>query len=77
MSQTLSVLPGGGPDYSQPATELEKEALKKRLAATLQFRDFDLALADVTSSCRYASLKYAGRYWNPYVEWREQGAWVG
>jgi hypothetical protein len=21
-------------------------------------------------------LKFAGRYWNPYVEWREQGAWV-
>ncbi|WWD17956.1 hypothetical protein CI109_102401 [Kwoniella shandongensis] len=53
MTQTLSVLPGGGPDYAQPATEIEKEALKKR----------------------YASLKYAGRYWNPYVEWREQGAW--
>lgn len=25
---------------------------------------------------RYSSLKFAGRYWNPYVEWREQGAWV-
>ncbi|EIW65767.1 hypothetical protein TREMEDRAFT_46031 [Tremella mesenterica DSM 1558] len=24
---------------------------------------------------RYASLRYAGRYWNPYIEWREQGAW--
>ncbi|KAL7419414.1 hypothetical protein Q5752_006252 [Cryptotrichosporon argae] len=24
---------------------------------------------------RFASLKFAGRYWNPYVEWREQGAW--
>jgi len=24
---------------------------------------------------RYSSLKFAGRYWNPYVEWREQGAW--
>ncbi|KAK8865860.1 hypothetical protein IAR55_001008 [Kwoniella newhampshirensis] len=53
MADTVSVLPGGGPDYAQPATEVEKEALKKR----------------------YASLRYAGRYWNPYVEWREQGAW--
>jgi len=25
---------------------------------------------------RYSSLRFAGRYWNPYVEWREQGAWV-
>ncbi|KAL1407486.1 hypothetical protein Q8F55_006919 [Vanrija albida] len=24
---------------------------------------------------RFSSLKFAGRYWNPYVEWREQGAW--
>jgi hypothetical protein len=41
-------------DYSKPATETEKEALRRR----------------------FASLKFAGRYWNPYVEWREQGAWV-
>ncbi|WVQ85457.1 hypothetical protein IAT38_007622 [Cryptococcus sp. DSM 104549] len=42
-----------GPDYTKPATDIEKEALKKR----------------------YSSLKFAGRYWNPYIEWREQGAW--
>ncbi|BEI85106.1 hypothetical protein CcaverHIS002_0505070 [Cutaneotrichosporon cavernicola] len=24
---------------------------------------------------RFSSLQFAGRYWNPYVEWREQGAW--
>ncbi|WVQ71254.1 hypothetical protein IAR50_000779 [Cryptococcus sp. DSM 104548] len=60
LANTLSTLPSSstdkqlpGPDYTQPATEVEKEALKER----------------------YGSLKFAGRYWNPYVEWREQGAW--
>ncbi|ORY33016.1 beta-lactamase superfamily domain-domain-containing protein [Naematelia encephala] len=53
LSETLARLSGGEVDYNRPATELEKEALKKR----------------------FASLRFAGRYWNPYVEWREQGAW--
>ncbi|WWD09313.1 hypothetical protein V865_007436 [Kwoniella europaea PYCC6329] len=53
LSHTLMGLPDEGPDYSRPAEEIEREALKKR----------------------YSSLKFAGRYWNPYVEWREQGAW--
>ncbi|OWZ79666.1 hypothetical protein C366_01722 [Cryptococcus neoformans Tu401-1] len=53
LTRTLETLPGGGPDYAQPATEIERNALKER----------------------YSSLKFAGRYWNPYVEWREQGAW--
>lgn len=25
---------------------------------------------------RFGSLRCLGRYWNPFVEWREQGAWV-
>ncbi|WWC66451.1 uncharacterized protein I206_100353 [Kwoniella pini CBS 10737] len=53
LSNTLMGLPGDGPDFSKPAEEIEREALKKR----------------------YSSLNFAGRYWNPYVEWREQGAW--
>ncbi|WVO17827.1 hypothetical protein L204_105525 [Cryptococcus depauperatus] len=53
LAKELEQLLNEGPDYTQPATEVEKEALKKR----------------------YSSLKFAGRYWNPYVEWREQGAW--
>ncbi|OCF42487.1 hypothetical protein I317_03732 [Kwoniella heveanensis CBS 569] len=53
LSKTLMGLPGEGPDFTQPASDIEREALKKR----------------------YSSLRFAGRYWNPYVEWREQGAW--
>ena len=30
LAETLSALPGGLPDYTKPATDLEKEALKKR-----------------------------------------------
>lgn len=48
-----NLVPGGEIDYTKPATQVEKDAIKKR----------------------FASLKFAGRYWNPYVEWREQGAW--
>lgn len=54
--QRLSSTPGLGPgeiDYTLPATEAEKAAIKTR----------------------FASLRFAGRFWNPYVEWREQGAW--
>lgn len=29
----------------------------------------------MVADVRFSSLKFAGRYWNPYVEWREQGAW--
>lgn len=25
---------------------------------------------------QFASLHFLGRYWNPFAEWREQGAWV-
>ncbi|WVR05796.1 hypothetical protein IAU60_002821 [Kwoniella sp. DSM 27419] len=53
LASTLMGLPGDGPDFTKPASEIEREALKKR----------------------YSSLRFAGRYWNPYVEWREQGAW--
>jgi N-acyl-phosphatidylethanolamine-hydrolysing phospholipase D len=49
-----SVLQKLGADGRTPATEEEKDAIKKR----------------------FSSLRFAGRYWNPYVEWREQGAWV-
>ncbi|RSH95091.1 hypothetical protein EHS25_000177 [Saitozyma podzolica] len=52
-NKLLAATVGEHVDYSKPATETEKEALKRR----------------------FASLKFAGRYWNPYVEWREQGAW--
>ncbi|GFZ47199.1 hypothetical protein JCM24511_04942 [Saitozyma sp. JCM 24511] len=52
-NKLLAATVGDHVDYSKPATEAEKEALKRR----------------------FASLKFAGRYWNPYVEWREQGAW--
>ncbi|ORX39258.1 beta-lactamase superfamily domain-domain-containing protein [Kockovaella imperatae] len=52
-NETIAGLPNGEIDYTKPATDIEKDALRKR----------------------FASLKFAGRYWNPYVEWREQGAW--
>lgn len=52
LQRSLDGIPGGY-DPSKPATEEEKDALRKR----------------------FASLRYAGRFWNPYVEWREQGAW--
>lgn len=28
--KTLEALPGGGPDYARPATEIERRALKER-----------------------------------------------
>ncbi|KAK1922686.1 beta-lactamase superfamily domain-containing protein [Papiliotrema laurentii] len=54
LQETLKELHGDpNIDYTTPACEKEKEAIKKR----------------------FSSLRFAGRYWNPYVEWREQGAW--
>ncbi|KAK4689377.1 N-acyl-phosphatidylethanolamine-hydrolyzing phospholipase D, partial [Tremellales sp. Uapishka_1] len=53
LTRTLAMLPDGQRDLTLPATQEERDAIKKR----------------------FSSLYFAGRYWNPYVEWREQGAW--
>ena len=62
----------GVPDFAKPPTSEEKEAIKKRCEKLSELR-----METLIAENRFASLKFAGRYWNPYVEWREQGAWVG